>query len=73
MDLGAIEICRALNLDRSESVKVLSKIYQRQRIPRWIKKLLRIYWLDRKFLDGSRSCREAIETKFRKLDGLRIR
>ena len=31
MDLGAIEICRALNLDRSESVKVLSRICRWQK------------------------------------------
>ena len=27
MDRGAIDICRALNLDRSESIKVMSRIY----------------------------------------------
>ena len=31
MDRGAIEICRALNLDRYESVEVLSRICRRQK------------------------------------------
>nr|POF02453.1 hypothetical protein CFP56_28062 [Quercus suber] len=31
MDRGAIEICRALNLDINESVEVLSRICQRQK------------------------------------------
>ena len=43
------------------------------KIPRWIEKLSRIYWPDRKFLDGSRSCRETIETNSKKLDGLKLR
>ena len=33
---------------------------------RWIEKLLRIYWAYRNFLNGSRSCREAIETNSQK-------
>ena len=35
--------------------------------PQWIKKLSRNYRTDRNFLDGSRICREAIETNSRKL------
>ena len=51
-------IYRALNLDRSESVKVLS----------------RIYWRQKKGLDGSRICWESIEQTESKeiwLNGLR--
>ena len=33
---------------------------------RWIKQLSSIYWADRKFLDGSRICIEAIETNSKK-------
>ena len=39
---------------------------------RQIEQLLSICRADRKFLDGSRICREAIKTKSRKLDGLRL-
>ena len=35
--------------------------------PRWIEKLLSIYRRDRNFLNGSRSCQEAIETNSQKL------
>ena len=37
------------------------------KIPRWIKKLSRIYWPDRNFLNGLRIYREDIETNSRKL------
>ena len=39
---------------------------------RWIEQLLNICRANRKFLDRSRICREAIKTKSRKLDGLRL-
>ena len=57
MDRGAIEICRALNLDRNESIEDLLTT----KVPQWIEKLSRIYQLDRKFLDGSRSYRDKVQ------------
>ena len=69
MDRGAIEICQALNLDRYESIKVLLRICQRQK---YLDRS-RIYQPDRKFLDGSRSYREVIDTNSKKLDGSNMR
>ena len=43
------------------------------KVPWWIEILLRIYWPNRNFLDGSRSCRGAIETNSRNLDGSSMR
>ena len=57
MDRGAIEICRALNLDRNESIEDLLTT----KVPQWIEKLSRIYQLDRKFLDGSRSYQDKFQ------------
>ena len=68
MDRGAIEICQALNLDRYESVEVLSRICRRQKFLNG----LRFY---REFIGQTESFsmdREAIETKSRKLDGLNM-
>ena len=48
--------CRRILTDR-EAVEQLSSRNQ----PRWIKQLLSIYQADKKFLDGSRICRQAIE------------
>ena len=57
MDRGAIEICRALNLDKNESIEDLLTT----KVPQWIEKLLRIYRLDRKFLDGLRSYQDKFQ------------
>ena len=40
--------------------------------PWWIEQLSRIYWADRKFLDGSRICWEAIETNSQKFRWIEV-
>lgn len=65
----SIEICQALNLNRNESAKVLSRICQ------WQNHLggLRIYQLDKELINLARWIEEAIEKKPRNLDGSRFR
>ena len=68
MDQGVAKICRALNLDRYESVKVLSRICRQQ-------KFLDGSRFCQESIDqtGSFSMdQEAIEIKSRKLDELNI-
>ena len=62
MHLDGSRICQALNLNKYESVEVLLRICRGAvknlsmvKSPRWIEILLRIYRLDRNFLDGSKS------------------
>ena len=52
--------CMQEDLNQSRDVEMLSSQ------PRWIENLSRIYQLDRKFLDGSRICREAIENAIKR-------
>ena len=69
-----IESYRELSSTNSQQI-YLSRCYRELSMAkksRWIKQLLSIYWADRKFLDGSRICREAIETNSRKLRWIEI-
>jgi len=53
----------------------LSRCYRELSIakrPRWIELLSSIYWANRKFLDGSRICWEAIETNSQKFRWIEI-
>ena len=64
-----IESYRKLSSINSRQI-YLSRCYQElstAKRPRWIELLLSIYRVDRKFLDGSRICQEAIETNSQKL------
>ena len=67
---------RALNLDIKESIKVLSRICQWQKSPRWIKQSIEnLSSRQRVRKLGSmdwRSCRDSIEKKSWNLDGSRI-
>ena len=69
MDRGAVAICRALNLDKYESVEVLSRICQCQKFldgSRFCQESIgqiEIFLMDR----------EAIKTKSKKLDGSKMR
>ena len=68
----SVEICQALNLNRNESVEVLSRICQWQNSPQWIENLSRSYqanrmirnmawWIEEAVENLSRICLEAIE------------
>ena len=54
--------CMQKDLDGSRGVKMLSSRSQ----PRWIDQLLSSYWADRRFLNGSRICWEAIENAIKR-------
>ena len=66
-----IESCRALILNKFIYQGAI-KSYQTAKKSRWIKQLSSIYWVDRKFLDGLRICRKAVETNSRKLRWIEI-
>ena len=59
--------CKRILTNR-EAIKQLSGRSQ----PQWIESLSRIYLLDKKFLDESRICQEAIETNSQKLRWIEI-
>ena len=67
MDRELLRIYQALILDRF-SFRSAIKSYQRQRKLHGSNN----YRVDRMFLDGSRICREAIETNSKKLCGSRL-
>ena len=69
-------ICRALNLNKRESVEVLSRICRWQKSPRWIEKFVKNLSSKQRaqefFLMDQRSYRDSIEMKPRNFDGSRI-
>ena len=66
-------ICQALNLNKNESVKVLSRICRRQKYLNGSRICRESIGQTESFLMDLRSCRESIEKKPRNLDGSRIR
>ena len=66
-NMWKLNACKRFLTDR-EAVELLSSRSQ----PQWIENLSRICRPNRKFLDGSRSCQEAIEKNFRYLDGSKL-
>ena len=66
-----IESCRGLILNKFIYQGAI-KSYQTAKKSRWIKQLSSIYWVDRKFLNGSRIYREAIKTNSQKFRWIEI-
>ena len=61
-----LRICRPLNLDRNESIEVLSRICRRQNSPRWIENLSKSYQADRMLRNLARWIEEAVENLSRR-------
>ena len=67
------DIYWALNLDRNESVEVLSRICRRQKYLDGSRSCWESIGKIESYLMDQRSCRASIEKKSRNLDGLRLR